>query len=204
MKITIKTSHVATLALFGAVALIGCGGTSSSADAGDAGDASTTGDAAAGDGPVLFRLTVGDSCFDVLSVVGTPDDGCNFGVGDTAANMGLLGTSLPFHYDMTAVTIQVGTNGILGGGPILNNMATLVHDADATLSTMTTCMWHENVNSMVTMTADNAFTISVVRKQSMFATACSAANVPAGGMCTSTWTWKMAKSTTKTPATMCK
>jgi hypothetical protein len=209
MKITIKTSGIMTLAFLGAAALVGCSGSSSSADGGDA-STNTNTDTNTSDGPVAFGLTPGDSCFDVVSVVGTPDDGCDLGVGDTAAMDGLIGTALPFNYVMDVpngvYTIAVGTNGILGGGAILNNMATLVHDAAATSTTMATCMWHENSTSMVTVTAVNAFTIAVVRTQSMFtaAPACTASFIPPTGTCTSKWTWTMKKSTTKTTATMCK
>jgi hypothetical protein len=195
MKMTIKTSGLVTLALLGAAVLSGCSGASSSGDGGD--------DAGSDGGVTLYPLTIGDSCFDIVGLEGTPMDGCDLGV---AALVG--SAALPFNYTTTATTatITVGTDGILGGGSIANNMATLVHDAAATDSMMTTCMWHENVTSMVTVTAQNAFTISVVRTQSMFtaAPACTAASIPAGGTCTSSWTWKMAKSTTKTPATMCK
>jgi hypothetical protein len=199
MKMMTKTSWLFALAFSGAVALGGCSSSSSTDDGG-----TTDGDTTTDSGSGLFALTVGDSCFDVLSVVGTPDDGCDLGVGDTVAMMGLVGASLPFNYDMTAATITVGTNGILGGGPISNNMATLVHDAAASDSMMTTCTWHENVNSTVTVTAQNAITISVVRKQSMFAAApaCTAGSIPPNGMCTSTWTWKMAKGTKTPPCTM--
>src|SRR5438094_115175 len=127
MKMMTKISWLFALAFSGAVALGGCSSSSSSDDAGDAGgDADTTGDASQ-----VFALTPGDSRFEVLSVVGTPDDGCGLGVGDTVAMNGLVGASLLFNYDMNAMPpmIKIGTEGILGGGTISNNMATLVHDA---------------------------------------------------------------------------
>ena len=56
---------------------------------------------------------------------------------------------------------------------------------------MPTCTWHQTDTSQVTLTATNAFTIQVTEVEEMFATACSAGTAPAGGTCTSTWTWTM-------------
>lgn len=202
MKMMTKTSWLFALAFSGAVALGGCSSSSSSDDGGTT-DADTTSDSGS-DASQLFGLTPGDSCFEVLSVVGTPNDGCDLGVGDTVAMDGLVGASLLFNYDMNATppTITIGTKGILGGGPISNNMATLVHNAMATSASMSTCTWNEDVSSTVTVTAQNAITISVVRTRSMFAAApaCTASTIPTGGSCTSTWTWKMAQNTKMPPS----
>jgi hypothetical protein len=182
-----KMTYRATTTILGAlalgVALASCSSTGSSDDGG-------------GDAAQVFSLSTGDSCFDITSVAAGSSDGCDLGVADTVANNGLVGASIPFNYDMTAVTISVGTDGSLGGGPILNNMATLVRDGDTTDGA---CMWHEHVDSMVTVTGTNAFTISASRTQSMFSAGCTTPPPPTGGMCTSTWTWTMTKSTTKSP-----
>jgi hypothetical protein len=174
----------ALLALAMGGALASCSGSSATDDGGDG-------------GPQAFALTPGDSCFEIVSVAAGANDGCMLGVAEQAPT-GLVGASIPFNYDMNAVTIAVGTMGSLGGGAILNNMATLVRDGDTTDGT---CMWHEHVDSSVTVTAENAFTISSTRTQSMFSAGCTNPPPPTGGMCTSTWTWMMKRDPNHTPPT---
>src|SRR5260221_581988 len=190
MRTSFQRSWRFAVAVTAMGALASC---SSSGSSGDGGDAAQTGDAPA------FGLTVGPSCFDIVSVENGSNDGCDLGVAKPVASGGLVGAALPFNYDMTAVTIKVGTDGSLGGGPILNNMADLVRDGDATDGA---CMWHEHVNSSVTVTAQNEFTIAVTRTQSMFSAGCTNPPPPTGGMCTSTWTWHMKKGTKTPPGCM--
>jgi hypothetical protein len=175
-------------------ALASCSSTDSSNDGGDAGgDAPPT-----ADGPHLFMLTPGDSCFKITAASNV-NDGCNFGVGDQAGPPadGLVGASIPFNYtyDNMMATIAVGTMGALGGGEVSQNMAMLVRDGNT--SDMA-CMWHEHVDATVTLTGDDAFTISASRTQSAFTGTCDPPP-PATGMCNSTWTWTMVKDPTKSP-----
>ncbi len=189
MKTSFKSIQIVSLVLASAAALVGCSGASSSADAGDSGTAGS--DGAAGSG--AFGLSKGDTCFDVLSVEGTPTDGCEIGVAT------VVGTALPVNYNDATGILKVGTDGSLGGGAISFNLGTLTRPDSVVMDG--TCNWHQMDTSMVTVTATNEFTIAVTENQSMFAAACTP--IPTGGMCTSTWTWKMKKST-KTTATMCK
>ncbi|HVZ73983.1 MAG TPA: hypothetical protein VHJ20_16500 [Polyangia bacterium] len=182
------------LALAGAFALASCSGTSSSDDGGDA---ATPADSNTNDGPTLYGLSVGDSCFDIVSAAAGSNDGCDLGVADTVANMGAVGSTKLVHYDMATATLTVGTAGSLGDGVVTNNMGTLLREGDTSDSQMTTCTWHQKDTSVVTLTATNQFDISVTEVESNFAAACTAP--PTGGMCTSTWTWTMKKNPNKSP-----
>jgi hypothetical protein len=191
------------LSLFGGIAALGCSSSSNSDDGGvggftGGGDGGATGTDAGQDGPALFGLSTGDSCFDVVSVQTGSSDGCNLGVADPVASDGLVGSALLVNYTMATATLTVGTAGSLGAGQIAFNMGTLMRTGTTTDSQMMTCNWHQTDTSMVTLTATNEFDISVTEVENMFATACS--GPPTGGTCTSTWTWHMTKSLTKTPA----
>ena len=171
------------LALVAVLAVGGCG--SSTVDDLDGG----TQDAVAG--PTLFGLTAGDSCFTITSIAPGFSDGCGVGV-DSA-----VGTSLPLNYASATAIVTLGTDGSLGGGAIANNVGTLVAVGDMTVSE-TTCTLHRTDTTQLQMTADNAFTVSVTEVESNFGATCAAADVPATGSCTSTWTWTMQKSAVTT------
>ena len=168
-----------SLALVGVLAGAGC--SSSGLDM----DGST-----GGDGPTLYGITTGDSCFDVTSVSNVTD-GCMLSVGS------VVGMALPVNYVMSTAILTVGTDGSLGGGQIAFNMGTLLRDNTATDSSNAQCMWHQTDTSSVTVTATNEFDISVTEVENMFTAGCGT-TAPAGGSCTSTWTWHM-KHGTKTP-----
>jgi hypothetical protein len=190
------------LSLVGGIAALGCSSSTTNGDGGEggftgSGDGGATGTDAGGDAPVLFGLSTGDSCFDIVSVQSGSNDGCNLGVADPVASDGLVGSALLVNYTMATATLAVGTAGSLGAGQIAFNMGTLMRTGTTTDSQMLTCNWHQTDTSMVTLTATNEFDISVTEVENMFATAC--AMKPTGGTCTSTWTWHMKKSTTKTP-----
>jgi hypothetical protein len=187
MKTSFKSVQVISLVLVSAAALVSCSGASSSGDAGDSGAAGSDG------GVTLFGLSKGTSCFDIVSIQGTPNDDCDLMV---AAQ---VGKALPVNYDDATAILKVGTDGSLGGGVISFNAGTLTR-TDGVVSAGT-CTWHQKDTSTVTVTATNEFTISVTEDESMFAAACTDPPPPTGGMCTSTWTWKMKKSGTKLPTT---
>jgi hypothetical protein len=168
--------------LSGAFAL-GCSSTSNSDDGGDT-------DASVDTGPVPFGLSMGDSCFDIVSVQTGSNDGCMIGVAD------LVGVGILMNYNASTGVLTAGTAGGLGAGPISFNMGTLTRDSMATDPMMTTCTWHQTDNGQVTVTATNEFDLAVTEVENMFATACTMK--PTGGTCTSTWTWHMKKGT-KTP-----
>jgi hypothetical protein len=199
------TTYLASIALLTAACAAGCGSSSGSNDAGVAGSTGTSGagggaggaGGAVCGGATLFGISTGDSCFDIVSVAAGSHDGCKLGVADSGAN-GLVGASLLVHYDMATATVTVGTMGSLGEGMVTCNMGTLLRENTPMLDTMPSCTWHQADTSNVTVTATNEFDIAVTEAQNQFDTACSAANVPTGGMCTSTWTWHMKKGT-KTP-----
>ena len=206
------TKGLASLALLAAAFTIGCG--SGSGTTGTGGSTGTAGLGAAGAGAggtggttdvcagvTLYRLSdaMGDVCYKVVMVDQAASDGCNLGVADTTANMGVIGSSLNvnYTYDQTSATVTVGTMGSLGTGTILCNQATLQRDGMSSLDSMPACMWHQTDTSMLQMTADYEFDISVTEMQSM-ASGCSPGNEPPGGSCTSTWTWHMQRDLTKT------
>jgi hypothetical protein len=189
MKSFMKSAFAMTL--LGGICALGCS-SSSSTDAGNELDAGND------TGPTLFGITAGNTCFDVVSVQPGFNDGCDIGVGDTAANMGLVGTAILVNYDPNSATLTVGRAGALGTGQIAFNTGTLSRVGDTSLDGMPTCTWHQTDTSAITVTAQNEFDLAGTEVQNTFATACGTANTPAGGMCTSTWTWHM-RIGTKTP-----
>jgi hypothetical protein len=164
-------------ALMAAPALVGCGSnTTESLDSG-------TSDA----GITLFGLSAGDNCYTITDIAPGFSDGCMLGVNT------LVGQSLPMNYTSASATVQLGTDGSLGGGVIANNQGQLVRDGYPTLSG-TTCAFHQTDTSLMQLTANNVFSVTVTETESSFGTTCAAADVPVGGTCTSTWTWTMSKS----------
>lgn len=173
-----------------AVAAAGCG--SDDDECGDAGcpDAGRDG----GDAAVtLYSLTPGDSCFTITAIAPGSSDGCQLGVAALATGT----VSLPVTYTAATGTVAVGTMGSLGMGDIRNNMGTLLRSNMPTDPSMPTCSWTQMDTTMLQMLANNRFTVAVTEVQSGFAAAC--AGIPAGGTCTSMWTWTMERSTTKVP-----
>jgi hypothetical protein len=197
MKIQFNKMLQLGLALAMAGSFAACSSSGDSADGGD-GSADAASNTDSSTDVTLFFITPGDSCYEVVSVANGFQDGCDFGVGDTVANQGLVGASIPFNYDNSAYTIKVGTDGALGGGAIAFNMATLLRDGNTTDTAAPTCMWHEHVDANVTFTAQDEFNISASRTQSAFSAGCTSPPPPTGGTCTSTWTWHM-KRNAKTP-----
>jgi hypothetical protein len=174
-------------AALGGLAVAGCSSNSSCADGGACGGGTGLGGssgAGGSGGPVYYGLTTGTCLFTVVSQSPGAVDGCDIGP------EGAIGHSYPVVYDMTAGTVTAGTDGSLGTGSIAANMATLMRVGNTSADTMPSCTWHQTDTSSLQMTGTNMFTISVTETESGFAAACSAP--PAGGSCTSTWTWKMA------------
>jgi len=167
----------------------GCSSNSSCADGGicDTGGAGG-GNAGLGgtSGTTYYAVTPGSWCFDVVSISPGAVDGCMNGPEL------IVGHALPVTYDMTAGTIAVGTDGSLGIGAISANKATLLRDNSPTDRDTPTCSWHQTDTSMLQLTAENTFTISVVENQGTFSAGCTTAGItPVGGACSSTWTWTM-------------
>jgi hypothetical protein len=195
-----KTMTKGTLstALLAAIFAVGCG------SSGDTNDGQVTDSAVtdAGDaGPTLYGISEGDSCFEIVTVEPGSSDGCNIGVADpvTGPNGGLVGASILVNYvRVPSATLTVGKSGALGAGTITYNMGTLTRENNPALEGTPACTWHQKDTSTITVTATNEFNLAGVEVQDMFATACAATDVPPGGMCTSSWTWHMKKST-KTP-----
>jgi hypothetical protein len=191
------------MALASCSVAVSCSSNSSGcADGGDAACTAGSDSAAAttevaSDAPALFGLTGGASCFAVVAVdPASVNDGCDKGSILDAATPGNP-LVIPFNYDGTTKIVTVGTNGALGTGLVQDNAGTLTRDGSPTDSANAACMWHQTDTSQLVLVADNEFTISVTEMQSAFAAACSP--IPAGGSCTSTWTWTMAISNSATP-----
>lgn len=179
---------VLAFATIAAAASIGCG--SSDETCGDAGcpdsAASTT------DGPKLWGLSRGTNGFKITAVSGVTD-GCMKGVSDLAT---LNTVPFPVTYTEATTIVSIGdlkgtpAQPSLGSGPVAGGMATLVRDnrtGDATAA----CVWSQKDTGQFTLIGDDMFTLTVTETQSMFTAGCT--DVPAGGTCTSTWTWTMAK-----------
>ena len=176
--------------LVGALLTVGLGaaGCSSSSSCAVGGICVTgAGGAGGGAGPTLYAVTPGTWCFTVTSIQPGAVDGCDIGVA------AVVGTDLPVTYDMAAGTISVGTAGSLGIGAISANKATLLRENSPADKDIPACIWHQTDTSMLTLTADNTFTISVTENEDTFNAVCTANSItPAGGACASTWTWTMA------------
>jgi hypothetical protein len=170
-------------------AVVGCSSGDSNSDAAVS---DAKGDATSDSGLTLYRLSENDNCFDITAVAPGGVDGCDIGFALA------VGTALPVNYTRspTSATVTVGTMGSIGKGDIAFNRATLTRNSTATDPEMATCSWNQMDTAELTMTGDNAFTLSVTEVDSMFLPACS--RIPSGGTCTSTWTWTMKKSTKTT------
>lgn len=175
-----KTSKL-WLALFGiaSLAIVGCGSNDSDTDAG-------TGDA----GVTLYPMSDGTYCYKITGVSAVTD-GCTLGVAS------LVGSDLPGTYVSSTAAFTLGTSGSLGGGYISYNTATLSRTNTPSDTSNPSCTWSQTDTTLLTLTAQNAFTASVTETESGFATACGT-TIPTGGSCTSTWTWTFAIDSTKT------
>jgi hypothetical protein len=180
---------IKTVTVFAAVGLgltvAGCDSGSSCADGGvcDGGIGGGKGGASGGLGGAggstpPFGLTGGTYCFDVTGVSGIVD-GCDIKPGAIS--------QLPVTYTVTTGVVAVGKEGSIGQGIVANNMGTLLRDGNT--SDGAVCTWHQMDTSSLTMTADNAFTVSVSETESTFAAAC--VPPPPSDPCTSSWTWMM-------------
>jgi len=185
----------ALVAAGAAMLLLGaCGDTDGSGDGGV-----IIGDSAAStaDGPKLYVLSSGS--FKVLSA-SMVTDGCMIGVDKTLAEGGVIGASFPLTLDNTTGDVSLGNlqgNPLvpsLGKGKIGANMGTLMMETDITAEAPSMCKLHRKVTSILTLTADQKFTLAVTRTDSM-RMMCS---VPAGvgESCTSTYTWTFDRDTT--------
>ena len=165
---------ILALALIAAPVLVGCG-------------SNTTDSIDSGTGTTLYGLTEGAACYTITAIAPGYSDGCGLFVLSTQ-----VGASLPMTYTQATAAVALGTDGSLGGGTILNNQGTLVRDGDT--SDGAGCTWHQNDNTLLQMTANNQFTVSVTEVESGFSAACGAS----ANTCTSTWTWTMQKSAVTT------
>jgi hypothetical protein len=120
---------------------------------------------------------------------------------DATKIVGTIGLALLVHHDVMTGAFSVGTLGALGSGVVMGNQGTLTRENNPTLSVNTSCTWHQKDTSMVTLMGTDAFDIAVTEVEDMFSSACPATVVPAGGSCTSTWTWNMQKSTSQAALT---
>jgi hypothetical protein len=137
----------------------------------------------------LYPLSEGTYCYDVTAISAVAD-GCGIAPG------AVVGLALPASY--TTPTFVLGTEGSLGQGNLAHNTGTLLRDGSTSDSAAPTCNWHQMDTTVVTLTAQNTFTASVIETQDTFALACGA-TAPAAGSCTSSWTWTMVINSKKTP-----
>jgi hypothetical protein len=195
----IQTTKILMMFSVAAVGLaaVGCDSTTTCADGGvcpDAGAGGTghggstgAGGAAGGSAGTAFGISTGTYCFDITTA--TPiSDGC--GLFDPAHPF--EGTRLPVTYTTDGVTGQltVGKMGSLGTGLISHNQGTLMRENDPIDSMMPLCMWHQTDDTVIQLTATNAFTASVTETESAFAAAC--AQPASADPCTSTFTFTLA------------
>ena len=149
-----------------------------------------------GTGLTLYALSEGTYCYDITGVSGVVD-GCGTGAAGLVGTAALTGTYVALSGNFT-----LGTDGSLGNGDISQNTGNLVRNGNTSDSSLPTCTWHQTDTTLLTMTGQNMFTVSVTETQDTFAAACAASSPPppAAGTCTSTWTWTMGIDAAKVPA----
>jgi hypothetical protein len=200
MRINKASGFFVAVAIGLCLVSLACSSSSDCADSGTCTSDGGTGGAASGNGGTgggngFFAITPGTYCFDIVSMADGANDGCGIEVAKQ------VGTAIPVNYDNMSGMLIVGNNGSLGTGTIGSNMGTLMSDKMPTDPMMATCSWHEVDSTVVTVTAENQFTVSVNEVESEFASVCS--DIPTGGTCTSTWTWMMMIDGNKSPTNGC-
>jgi len=191
---TMKTTKILMMFSVAAIGLaaVGCDSTSTCGDGGvcpDGGAGGKGGSTGAGGGAggaagsTVYGISAGTYCFDITSA--TPiSDGCGLFDGVT-----YVGTRLPVTY-VTTGQLTVGKMGSLGTGLIDANQGTLLRENDPVDSTMPLCTWHQTDQSVIQVTATNAFTATVTETESAFTAACG--QPAASDPCTSTFTFTLA------------
>jgi hypothetical protein len=171
------------VALALAVASASCGGDDENAMCGDGGCPTNDG---GGGGGMQWGLTSGTNNYKITSTTMVMD-GCDVGPNEA--------TMLPLTYTGGVVSLGnvMGTppQPSLGTGTASGNKATLTSDnivGDAAAM----CTYSRKITSQFELIGHDKFTLMVTEKESMFSTGCGA-DVPPGGMCTSTWTWTFEK-----------
>ena len=200
---TMKTTKILMMFSIAAVGLaaVGCDSTTTCADGGvcpDAGAGGTgrggtsggagAGGAAGGAAGTVYGISAGSYCFDIKEA--TPiTDGCSLFTNASGLPVNYVGMILPVTY-VTTGQLTVGKMGSLGTGLIDNNHGTLLRENDPIDADVPACMWHQTDQSVITVTAENAFTANVTETESAFTAACG--QPAASNPCTSTFTFKMA------------
>lgn len=187
---------------------VACSSSSSCADGGVCNEGGAGGAAAGAGGmggsagPTLYALSAGTFCYDILSIAAGYSDGCSLGVASYVGTP-TMPSAIPVSYYDTATTVggdaipagtvAVGNDGSLGRGVISQNTGTLLRDGMPVDADVATCTWHETVQAQFQLTATNKFNIGVTETRSNFDASCASVKpLPAGGTCTSTWTFAMA------------
>jgi hypothetical protein len=194
---TIKTTKILMMFSVAAIGLaaVGCDSTSSCADggvcpdggAGGKGGAAGASGAAGAGGSTVYGISAGTYCFDIKEA--TPiSDGCGLFT-SASGPVNYVGMILPVTY-VTTGQLTVGQMGSLGTGFIDHNQGTLLRENDPIDADVPACMWHQTDQSVITVTAENAFTASITETESNFTAACG--QPAALDPCTSTFTFKMA------------
>lgn len=147
-------------------------------------------------GMTLYGLTGDSNCFDIVSVAAGASDGCDLGVAEPPPN-GLVGTAIPVTYAYSEGVVIAGTDGTLGRGDVRCNVGTLTSATSPTLDGVPGCSWHQTTSSVLHMTALNEFDLGVTEEKATFSATCPGATIPPGAHCTSTWTWHLKMSSTK-------
>ena len=144
------------------------------------------GAAGGGMGGHVPSLAGGTYCYDILTVA-VANDGCMLSLADSLTVYG----SLPVTYTVTGGvgSVAVGNDGSIGRGALTGTTANLLRDGTPMDKDVVACTWHQTDMTALTVTADYQFTTTTTEVEETFAAACPASYVPAGGTCTSTWTW---------------
>ena len=183
--------RIAFFVVAGVMAGLGC--SSSDSVCSEAGCASPS-DAArpdtASDGATLWGLSRGTNNYNITAVANVAD-GCDLGV---AAAVG--SAPLPVTYNDVTNVISIGktvgspAGPSLGSGMVGANMAVLTREYAG--GDVAGCTWHQKDTSTLVLFDNDKFTLMVKEDESAFVS-CTNPPPPAGGTCTSTWTWTLAK-----------
>jgi hypothetical protein len=145
------------------------------------------------DGLKLWGLSRGTSEYTIGAISGM-SDGCML-LPQNYVGMGISVTYDEATYTLSAGDAQ-GTPPLAryGSGIIGASMGTLMRESEEVEQNADPpCGWHDRTVSRFMLVDHDRFTLAVTDTESMYAATCPAPGIPAGGTCTSTWTWTLAR-----------
>jgi hypothetical protein len=168
----------------------GCGSSDNNCDEAGCLDVSVTSyDAGGPDGAMQWGLSRGTNPFKITAVKDVTSDTCMTKPGE------VIGNDIAVTYDENTMFVSVGkqvgspTMAFFGSGKVAGNKATLTRENKS--GDVAPCTWDEKDVSQFELYDHDKFTLKITQNQSGFMMCGTTA--PAGGTCTSSWTWSIEK-----------